>query len=234
MTKLTAGQIKGLAEDAGFSSAQAVVMTAIALAESGGDPQSHNEVPPDDSYGLWQINMYGNLGPARLKQFGLTSATQLFDPATNATAARQVFSGAGFKAWSTYSSGAYKLFQSKADSAMPISQATQGLGDDLAGLATAPGRAILGTGDILGNAADTFTTIANDVSKVGSWVSNPNNWLRVLYVAGGAAALLFAMQSLFKPVTDAAVKSVVKTASNAIPEAKAVTKTASVARSVTT
>jgi hypothetical protein len=48
-----------------FTPADAVVAVAIALAESGGNPAAHNPVPPDDSWGLWQINMRGHLGPVR-------------------------------------------------------------------------------------------------------------------------------------------------------------------------
>lgn len=82
-----------LALGAGFPSDTAVKMAAIALKESGGNPAAYNGTPPDDSYGLWQINMYGNLGPARMAQFGLTSKSQLFDPATNAAAAFAIWGG---------------------------------------------------------------------------------------------------------------------------------------------
>jgi hypothetical protein len=82
-----------LALGAGFPSDTAVKMAAIALKESGGNPAAYNGTPPDDSYGLWQINMYGNLGPARMAQFGLTSKSQLFDPATNAAAAFRIWGG---------------------------------------------------------------------------------------------------------------------------------------------
>lgn len=244
MAKLTAGQIKGLAQDAGFNASDSVVMTAIALAESGGDPTSHNGIPPDDSYGLWQINMFGSLGPARMKQFHLTSATQLFDPRINAVAAHAIWATSGFRAWSTYTSGAYKLYMAKAKADAAQSQATQGVGDDLTiggeivggivgGPLGAAGAGILGNSDIGSSATgivDAGINLANDAAKTAVWISNPSNWLRILYVAGGAAAILIAAQSLFKPVTDAAIKGAVKTVSNAIPEAKAVTKSASIAK----
>lgn len=82
-----------LALDAGFPSDKAVQMAAIALRESGGDPSAYNGTPPDDSYGLWQINMYGYLGPARMAEFGLTDKSQLFDPGVNAAAAYQIWGG---------------------------------------------------------------------------------------------------------------------------------------------
>jgi hypothetical protein len=40
----------------GLTPDQAVTATAIAMRESGGRTDAHNPVPPDDSWGLWQIN----------------------------------------------------------------------------------------------------------------------------------------------------------------------------------
>jgi hypothetical protein len=85
-------------------------MAAIAMAESSGNPRAHNSTPPDNSYGLWQINMIGNLGPARRKQLGISSNEQLFDPATNAKAAKMIKDSQGWNAWTVHKTGAYKKF----------------------------------------------------------------------------------------------------------------------------
>lgn len=82
-----------LALSAGFPPVTALRMAAIALRESAGQPRAYNGLPPDDSYGLWQINMYGALGPLRLAQFGLVNKTQLFDARTNAAAAFLIWGG---------------------------------------------------------------------------------------------------------------------------------------------
>jgi hypothetical protein len=113
-------ELRKLAIDAGFNQRDAETAAAIALAESGGNPTSHNSTPPDDSYGLWQINMLGSMGPARLKMFGLTKNDQLFDPKTNAKAAFKIFVAAGnrFTPWTTYTSGKYK--QHLADGSAPV------------------------------------------------------------------------------------------------------------------
>lgn len=108
---LSYAQLKGLWIKAGGDPAAADIMAAIALAESGGRPEAHNPVPPDDSYGLWQINMLGSLGPARRSAFGLRSNQDLFDPLTNAKAAVAIASGGkNFVPWSTYTNGAYRKF----------------------------------------------------------------------------------------------------------------------------
>ncbi len=82
-------QLAQLFYQAGFRGENLVNMVAIAMRESGGDPTAFNgnAGTGDNSYGLTQINMIGDLGPARLQQFGIASADQLFDPLTNARAA---------------------------------------------------------------------------------------------------------------------------------------------------
>ncbi|WP_284746301.1 transglycosylase SLT domain-containing protein [Amycolatopsis sp. RTGN1] len=109
MTKLSAEQIARHAYAAGFRGQGLTTAVAVALAESGGRTTAHNATPPDNSYGLWQINMLGALGPERRHQYHLKSNDQLFDPDTNARVANSI-SGDGhdFTPWSTYTNGAYK------------------------------------------------------------------------------------------------------------------------------
>jgi murein DD-endopeptidase MepM/ murein hydrolase activator NlpD len=97
-------QLVSLARGAGFTPDEAVIMAAIAKAESGGKSGELNNDPRsgDLSYGLWQINMIGSLGPARLKEFGISRYEDLFDPATNAKAAYKVYKSRGYGAWSVY------------------------------------------------------------------------------------------------------------------------------------
>jgi hypothetical protein len=115
--QMTMEQLVGLAKGAGFDDNEAVIMAAIAMAESSGNSKAHNKKPPDNSYGLWQINMYNKLGPARLREYGLSSYDQLFDPVTNAKAAYSIRRGQGLTAWSVYTSGSYKRFLSQAQAA---------------------------------------------------------------------------------------------------------------------
>jgi hypothetical protein len=109
---LPVNQIATLAQSTGFSGEEAVIMAAIAMAESSGRSSAHNPDAStgDNSYGLWQINMLGAMGPERRRQFGIARNEDLFDPATNAMAARKVFLSQGFGAWSVYRSGAYRRY----------------------------------------------------------------------------------------------------------------------------
>ena len=111
MARLSPAQIAEYAHDAGFRGQDLTVAVAVAMAESAGDPRAHNPVPPDNSYGLWQINMIGSLGPARRDEFDLDSNRELFDPAENAKAAWAISGhGDSFRPWTTYTSGAYKQY----------------------------------------------------------------------------------------------------------------------------
>lgn len=49
-------QVARIALSLGLSDEAAAIATAIAWRESRFNPAAHNPVPPDDSYGLWQIN----------------------------------------------------------------------------------------------------------------------------------------------------------------------------------
>lgn len=111
VARLSPAQIAEYAHDAGFRGQDLTVAVAVAMAESAGDPRAHNPVPPDNSYGLWQINMIGSLGPARRDEFDLDSNRELFDPAENAKAAWAISGhGDSFRPWTTYTSGAYKQY----------------------------------------------------------------------------------------------------------------------------
>lgn len=90
-----------------LSPENAIIAVAIAGAESGWDPMAHADastgMPLDDSYGYWQINMLGDLGPPRRLQFEITSNDQLFDPVINARAMVQISgNGSNWCAWSSY------------------------------------------------------------------------------------------------------------------------------------
>ena len=83
MAVLSAVEIYRFARLAGFSPDQAVTMTAVALAESGGNSDAHNP-HGENSQGLWQINAAAHPNYA---------AQNLYDPLTNARAAFEVSHG---------------------------------------------------------------------------------------------------------------------------------------------
>ncbi len=118
--------LERLAKEVGWSPENARIAAAIALAESSGkagidtvqsglDKEKKNEF----SLGLWQIDMQDSpgymLGTERRPQFRIQSNQELYNPLTNAKAAKMIFDQAGgsFKDWATYTSGKYKNFLPK-------------------------------------------------------------------------------------------------------------------------
>lgn len=81
--------LKELLHEAGFRGHHLKQAWAVVMKESCGNPRSYNPEAStgDKSYGLFQINMIGNLGAERRALFGLKSNNELFDPLTNAKAA---------------------------------------------------------------------------------------------------------------------------------------------------
>ncbi len=194
MAKLTPAQIKGHAAAAGFTGSDLNIAVAVALAESGGNPSAHNPTPPDDSYGLWQINMLGGMGPERRKKYNLKANTDLYDPATNARVARGIFKGSGWKAWTTYTRGTYKKFMDEASSASGTVSGTD------SGSAPTPVAATDG-GIVTGGLNSLGANIFNAVQNVGG--------IAIGIVLIAAAVLILVMQSkLGKTVVKKGVKKV--------------------------
>ena len=83
---LTDKELVKLLETVGFEGAGLKKAWSIAKRESNGRPLAYNgnKKTGDSSYGIFQINMIGDLGPTRLEKFELKSNKELFDPVTNA------------------------------------------------------------------------------------------------------------------------------------------------------
>jgi hypothetical protein len=91
-----------IALTAGFTPEEAAIAAAISMAESSGNPGAYNPDAStgDKSYGLWQINMLGGMGPERRKEFNIGRNEELWNPTTNAMAARKIYLQQGWGAWS--------------------------------------------------------------------------------------------------------------------------------------
>lgn len=104
-------QLAQLWIDGGGRADQADTAAAVALAESGGDPEAINDNPAtgDYSVGLFQINYFGSLYWPRTMAYGPPSS--LTDPARNVAAAIAISAnGTNWRPWSTYKSGAYRQY----------------------------------------------------------------------------------------------------------------------------
>jgi hypothetical protein len=108
-TELTASELKDLLSLVGFEGNSLKVAWATVMRESRGHPTSHNKTSAtgDNSYGLFQINMIGDLGAIRREKFGIKKDAELLDPVTNAQAAYYMTGrGTNFSSWG-YGPGAY-------------------------------------------------------------------------------------------------------------------------------
>jgi hypothetical protein len=111
MARYGAEQIYAFAREAGFSPDQAATMTAVALAESGGNSGARNP-NGEDSRGLWQINVRSHPDLAKYN---------LYDPVQNAKAAYEVSQqGGDVSPWTTTHGGLsarYLRYRSDAEAA---------------------------------------------------------------------------------------------------------------------
>lgn len=102
--KLTDSQLVDLLKAIGFKGNALRSACAIAKAESNGRPFAFNgnAETGDSSYGVFQINMMGELGPDRREKFDLDSNVELFNPVTNSKITFHMTKGG--KDWSAWSS----------------------------------------------------------------------------------------------------------------------------------
>ena len=110
--RVTQSSIEGLLRQAGWPENLISTMGAVAMAESGGDAGvvNDNRGTGDLSYGLMQINMIDELGPDRMRRYGLSSYDDLKDPLTNLRVALQIYREQGIGAWGAYTNGSYRRF----------------------------------------------------------------------------------------------------------------------------
>ena len=105
---LAASDLKDLLWAVGFEGTALKTAWAVARVESNGRPLALNDniKTGDKSYGIFQINMLGNLGDDRKEKFELVSNKELFDPVTNAEITYYMTNGG--KNWSAWSNSTSK------------------------------------------------------------------------------------------------------------------------------
>lgn len=102
VTYLSDNDLKNLLRLVGFKGQNLKEAWAIAKKESNGRPFAFNGNPKtgDSSYGIFQINMIGRLGPDRREKFELDHNADLFNPVVNAEIAFDMSNGGeNWSAW---------------------------------------------------------------------------------------------------------------------------------------
>jgi hypothetical protein len=108
-TSLTDSQLVELLEAVGFKGKALKTAWAVAKAESNGRPFAFNgnTKTGDSSFGIFQINMLGNLGEDRTDRYNLDLYAELFSPVKNAQIVyRMTKGGTDWSSWSSYNKGA--------------------------------------------------------------------------------------------------------------------------------
>lgn len=207
MGYLTARQLAEYAAAAGFRGADLQVSVAVALAEGKGKGTPLNRQVLAESIGdggksigPWQIHMPSH------PEF---SKAYLLDPGNNAKAARAVLRKQGWSAWTNFRNGAFTIYMplaganvrslpSGVDTGDPLGDRAAGAIDNAVGGVVDTGKAIISVGELM--------------AKAGTWINNPRNWIRVVYVVLGGAlvvgALVIVAAPLAQPVVKAGAKAV--------------------------
>jgi hypothetical protein len=186
MTILTPDKIARYALGAGFGITDGITATAIAIAESGGDPKQQYVTDREDSRGLWQINT---------KAHPEYASQNLYDPGTNAKAAFAVYQSSGWKAWTTYGGARYYLARVSAIEGMAVAKTLGPLVDPVDAA----------VGDALGGAKDAISTAQGAVGFLQD-LENPQIWLRATKMVLGGLLILVGIRLALEKAAAPVVK----------------------------
>lgn len=191
-------QIAEHASRAGFRGADLNMAVAVAIAESGGNTSARNLSSREDSRGLWQINVRAH------PEF---ASSNLYDPATNARAARAVLAKQGWRAWSVFTNGKALLLQPRATLAASQVQAGSAIASGIVDQSN--------PGGIINQAVSTGASIqqaASLAARAGTWISDPRNMMRIVFVMLGGALVVGALVMVALPAATSVASPVVKAA----------------------
>ena len=113
---LTDKELLQLLKAVGFEGKALKMAWAVAKSESNGRPMAYNgnRKTGDSSYGIFQINMLGNLGDDRKEKFDLRSNILLFDPVINAEITYYMTQGGNnWSSWSSITNGSVSRWLSE-------------------------------------------------------------------------------------------------------------------------
>jgi len=197
MATYSYGQLEQLWIQAGGPRAVAPLMAAIALAESGGNPQAANKTDnggTQTSWGLWQISDGTHNEPVQ----------GILNPLTNAQQAVDKYKSQGLGAWGTYTSGAFRKFYKGNVSPTSLPQG----GGELVGSwgqfwhdVTSPfgavGSATSGAEGAVGGLIGIENSIAGFLHGL-EWFFIPGNWVRIICGLGGVALMIPGLKALMQ------------------------------------
>jgi hypothetical protein len=199
-------QVAAVAIGAGWSAGDAVIATAIAFRESGGNSDARGDVGIQTatwgpSIGLWQIRSL----KAQTGTGGQRDEVANLNPQVNAKHAFEISNGGkNWNPWSVFTSGTYLAGTN-------LQRATNAVT-----LAIASG-AISGNAGAAGGFAGATGTASGQANQLGG-ITDPNSWKRIGFFALGSMLLLIGLFKLTKlsPLDVVPVGKVAKLAKGAL------------------
>lgn len=195
----SATEIAGYAYDAGIRNVgDLTTATAIALAESSGNPSAVGDVALQNaqwgpSIGLWQIRSL----KAEQGKGSTRDGDRLKDPVANARAMFEISKGGkDWRPWTTF----------PLRSALFLPVAGPAAVNALAGKGASAASGEIQ--DAAGNVADTAASVAGSAADAAAalratyeWISDRNNAMRIVKVIAGGALLVGGLYLVTRPVT---------------------------------
>lgn len=188
-TTHTAAEVHALAVSVGFTEKEANTMTVIVSCESnGGEPGGNATIVSKPNrngtrdVGLAQINT------SHIQKYPHWTVPWLQNPRNNLSAAKIL--------WDDAAPNNTQPWVSSMDCWLPKVSSNALLGtvsDPLGALGSVPNPV-----DVLRQ----FVPLADAALKLGAWVGNPANWIRILQVGGGLALGIIAVSIVAKPLVD--------------------------------
>lgn len=179
---LSTAQLTVVAAKAGWTGSDLAVAIAVALAESGGNPNARNAGSSWDSRGLWQINIAKNAHPEYASQ-------NMYDPQANANAAHAIWAKDGWGPWQAHNNGKYLLY-------MPLATAAAGS----IGVGASAEPAVMGS-------VDAILQIAQEPIRLMKWLAEPGTQTRIAKVVVGGGLVMLGLYIVARPVVEPAVKA---------------------------
>lgn len=194
MGKLSATQVAQYARNAGFPASEIPMAVEVARLESGFDPNKEGLIDPRDK-GLFQINSHYH--PEVL-------SINWKDPQANTNLARQIWQQRGWGEWHTSGRARFNL----------LGKTTTGQESTAA---ASSAKATESQAEALRNVGSSILGPIEALNRIGSWISEPANWVRVIEVVVGGALVLVGLAVVARPVA----APIVSTAAEFTPAGRA-------------
>jgi hypothetical protein len=221
MAKLTAAQVAGIAAQGTPRGTTVAEWVQVAMDESSFDTEALS--PTGCCRGLWQINVRAHRDKIPEASVSIANGHQAMkSPLRNWEVAKMVYVEAGsWRPWSAVK-GAKPVVSATARQAAAAPDFSVANSGGAVGGKPEEGVHAISVLDPVEAVAKSifggFEAIVDFLNRVGAWVSDPHNWTRVGYVAGGAALVIVAGAALAGPKVATLAPGPVGKVARAIPK----------------